>query len=775
MAKVASRYLVVHPWAVIEEGFHADHARESESIFSVANEFMGVRGYFDEGYSGARLQGSYINGVYEEKPIEHPFLLKGLATRSCIMVNTVDWLFTRLTVDGETLDLATSRVRDFVRRLDMQTGTMTRDFIWETASGKALRVSFARFTSMVASSLAYQRVTIEALNSAGTVQVQSGLDFSQPHEHMFGRNVWQCTRKAADAGTYAILAQTESSGLQAFSSFQLQTTAAIAPQVVEDDKYIGVTFELALAPGVPVTFDKLVANHAVKEPGVDPEQVWQDGMARAAEYHALSYEMAWQQHKAYWDDVWTRFDLTVEGDPETQQGVRFNIFHLHQTYHGNDPTLNIGPKGLTGEVYDGCTFWDTEAYCSQFFLFNNPTAAKNLIKYRHHQLPGALERAKQVDCKGAKFPFVTMDGTESCGLWHWGNTEIHIDAAVAYSIWHYVNISEDTEFLYREGIELLLLISRYYASRGGWNAQGEFGIMSVCGPDEFHCMVNNNSYTNFMARKAFAYTLQVIDEMQRSAPALLDTVRGKVALQPEEVAEWRRIVEHMRLPYAPESGLYEQHDGYFLLPHLDMETVPIEEIPLIRHWSFERLSWYDLIKQPDVLLFMFFHNQEFSRETKRKNYAYYEPRCSHESSLSPAVHSILAAELGLHEEAYKFWQFAARLDLDDYNRNTWEGLHVTAMGATWMNFIYGFGGLRSDGPVLAFQPYLPARWTAFSFRLQYRGSILSVTVSGAGATFAVVSGAAIPIKFFGQDYLIEGAGITLPIPAVHPEDALANA
>lgn len=764
MAKIAEKYLKVDPWLVIEEGFHAERGRVSESLFSLANEYMGVRGYFDEGYSGDKLLGSYINGLYEEKEIHHPAYFKGFATRFCFMVNTLDWLYTRIKIDGEMLDMAESRISDFVRVLDMKNGTLSREYLWETNSGKKLRIKFLRFLSMASPNLGCQRVIIEPLNFSGSADMVCGLDFSPIHEQE-GRNFWTCTKKGQHGDYVYIQGITQKSRQQLFSAFRLETSAPVDKHFVAGEKFAGLSFKAELKEGSAFSFDKMVINHDVRNKEIDVHTVWSEGTSLSEKHDKLAFDEALDSHKSYWADVWNKLDITIEGDPENQQGVRFCIFNLHQTYHGADPTLNVGAKGLTGEQYWGWTWWDTETYCLPFYMFNNPRAAESLLEYRYNTLPQALDRAVEMDCKGACYPMGTIDGTESCFVWQHGNLEVHVTAAIPYGIWHYMRVCGDKTFLYQKGIEVLLQCSRYFASRGNFSQRtGEFGIYGVMGADEFHMMVNNNTYTNIMAKKTFEYTLEVIEEMMAKAPGRLEEVFNRVDLKDGELEDWRLKAEKMRISFDEASLLFEQHDGYFDLPHTDVKAIPHTEFPVYKNWAYDRIFRTDMIKQPDVLLFLFFFSGEYCLDIKKANYDYYEPRCSHESSLSPAIHSILASELGMHDEALGFSKYSSRIDLDDYNRNTHEGLHITSMAATWMNIVYGFGGMRSDGETLIFNPTLPKGWDSYSFRILYKGSVLSITINRDKINLVIVNGPSVVIKVYGKSYSINTDCVSINIP-----------
>ena len=518
MSKVATRYLEVNPWTVTEKGFHPKRSRVSESVFSLANEYMGARGSFEEGYSGDSLRGCFFNGIFEEKPITHSAAFKGMTTRKTFTVNSVDWLYTRIKIEGEQLDINKSKITEFVRQLDMRTGTLTREFVWHTPKGKKLRLTFLRFISMKTPNLSGQRITFEPLNFSGTVKVCSGLDFSTIHKQE-KRNMWRTLRKGETNAIYSILAETEQTKQRVFSSFCLKSERKLNTKLVEKDKFIGVDYSLKLTQGKAVSVDKLVVNNTDKNARHSSTKVWAKGIELAKKISTPSFDDTLIQHSVFWADIWDTLDITIDGDPENQQGVRFCIFQLHQTYHGLDPNLNIGAKGLTGEAYDGCAWWDTETYCLPFYLFNNPKAARNLLSFRYKTLPGAVKRAKELDCVGARYPMTTHDGSETCGVWQHGDLEIHVSAAIAFGIWHYDKICQDKTFLYTKGIEMLLQISRYYASRGGWSPlTDEYGFWGVMGADEFHMMIHNNCYTNVMAKKSFEFTLKVVEEMKKAAP-----------------------------------------------------------------------------------------------------------------------------------------------------------------------------------------------------------------------------------------------------------------
>jgi maltose phosphorylase len=453
MAKVADKYLKVDPWAIIEEGFDPERNRVSESIFSLGNEYMGVRGYLDEGYSGDSLIGSYYNGLFEEMKLGAHY--KGIIKSLRFMANAVDWLYTRISIDDEELDIAKSQISGFVRKLDFKTGVMSRTFIWHLRNGHSVKVSFQRLVSMTTSHLGCQNVSFQPLDFSGAVKIRSGLDFSVIHEDQ-GKNLWQSVRKEQIDNQYAIMAKTVNTGNRLFSSFIIESDAQMNQRLVEEDKFIGLDFTLALEKGKSTGFNKIVVNYAEKDLKNDSASVWSKGLELSSQYFSMTFNDIYTEQAAYWKHIWETSDITIEGDPENQQGIRFCVFQLYQTYHGDNPGLNIGAKGLTGEAYRGLAFWDTESYCLPFYIFNNPKAAKSLLEFRYKTLGEAIERAKEMDCEGASYPIATIDGTESCDLWQHSNLQLHVGSAIAYGIWHYTRIVGDSEFLYTKGIEMII-------------------------------------------------------------------------------------------------------------------------------------------------------------------------------------------------------------------------------------------------------------------------------------------------------------------------------
>ncbi len=764
MAKFADKYFLADAWKIIEDGFDPEYGEVAESVFSQANEYMGVRGYFEEGYTGAHMQGSYFNGIYEEKK-QGSQGYKGVVDTTEFMVNAVDFLYTRINLDGETLDIGTCNISSFKRTLDMKSGLLTRSFLWETKSGRKLELTFERLLSMKKNKIAVQRITVKALDFDGDVTIVSGLDFDTVHQSA-KESLWKCSVQECEGSHLAIMGETVRTAQHVYSFCSIDTKSVEEPAAssIIGEKRVARALVIRLDRNKAVTVTKKVYNAVHKHGSM--ESFLSQCSSGIKELENVSFEGVLQDNICWWKNVWRKADITIEGDEWNQQGIRFCIFQMFQTYHGAAAGTNIGAKGLTGEAYNGNAFWDTETYCLPFFLFNDVQAAKNLLMFRYLTLKEAKERAGDLDCRGAFYPVATISGKECCNLWQHASLQLQASTAVAYGIWFYEKLTQDIEFLMEYGMEMLIEICRMLADRGDFTEdRKKFGYYGVMGPDEFQMMVNNNCYTNYMAKFTFSYTLSVCRRLKEEKPKEMEALYLKRNLTEEECREWKEMEENMFLPFDEKTGIYEQHEGYFKLPHVDVDRIPVEDFPLYNHWSYDRIYRNDMIKQPDVLMFMLLFNSAFGEDTLRANYEFYEPRCIHESSLSPSVHSILASQLKKHEEAYRFFQFATRMDLDNYNRNSSEGLHTTSIAAAWMNIVYGFGGLRSDGENISLCPSMPKQWRSYSFRIGYREDVLLVEVDVEKVCLSTLEGKAIDIDLYGKLVAVGKEPKEIAVPA----------
>lgn len=752
MGKYADRYFQVHPWKIIEEGFDPDYSQVAESIFSLGNEYTGLRGYFDEGYSGPRLQGSYLNGVYERRMLPKSGY-KGMLPFTEFMVNTVDWVYTRISSGEQVLDLEKCRFSDFRRELDLRTGVLTRRFVWHIDEHTAVEICFERFTSMEQEQLVGQKLTLRAAKGSPVLTLRLGLDFTCPHVSV-GSPMFRPLSAAAGEARAEILAETKETRQQVWVGAVFHGLTDTRDASAEGIPALEECF--TLEPGQARTVTRVVTLCTART-----EAEKQTMARRTADAKQLlartEYETLKDASAAWWEKQWKVSDIEIDGDPENQQGIRFCVFQLHQTLHTAKYGAVFGAKGLTGEAYNGNTFWDSEVCCLPFYLINNPEAAKSFLKFRCDTLPEAMERAAALDCKGAFYPIATISGRECCDLWQHASLQLQASTGVAYGLWNYVHQTGDKEFLYAFGSRMLVEISRMLATRGDWDpVTHQYGYYCVMGPDEFQMMVHHNAYTNFMGKKTLIFALETLGAMEHEAP----DAYAALGVTPEELADWQEKADRMYLPYDENTKLFEQHMGYFHLPHVDINAISPEQFPLYSHWSYERIYRNDMVKQPDVLMFFLLYGSEFTREQLEANFDFYEPRCIHESSLSPSIHSILACRLGRLAKAESLFDFATRMDLDNYNRNTCEGLHTTSIAGAWMNIVCGFGGLRTDAATLTLAPSIPKGWTGYSFRVCTGGSILKVTVDQHSVKLQLLQGSGIRAVLYGKKINIDA------VPAV---------
>ena len=452
-------------------------------------------------------------------------------------------------------------------------------------------------------------------------------------------------------------------------------------------------------------------------------------------------------------------DITIKGDVKAQQGIRFNIFQLNQTYLGKDPRLNIGPKGFTGEKYGGSTYWDTEAYCIPFYMATkDQQVARNLLTYRYNQLGKAIENAAKLGFTNgaALYPMVTMNGEECHNEWEITFEEIHRNGAIAFAVYNYYRYTGDYSYIPEKGLEVLIGIARFWHQRATFSShKNKYMILGVTGPNEYENNINNNFYTNYIAKWCIDYTIEQIARVKEEYTADHSRIIEKVKLSAEEVKDWKEVADNMYFPYSEEHGVYLQQDGF-----LDKELTPVSQLdksqrPINQKWSWDRILRSPYIKQADVLQGFYFFEDHFSKQDLEKHFDFYEPLTVHESSLSPCVHSIQAAVLGRMEQAYTFYLRTSRLDLDDYNKEVKEGCHITSMAGTWMSIVEGFGGMRVKDDTLHFEPKIPEQWQGYSFKINFRNQVLKVSVQPGETKFTLEGDKELTVYVNGKPVQVE--------------------
>ena len=742
MAKISKTYLEIDPYKIIEKGFHKEQSEVSESLFSLGNEYSGIRGFFDEGYSGKSLQGSYFNGIYEYALSDTPNAYKGIVKRTHFTINSVNYVKTSIICNGNKLDLNISKFDNFYRELDMLSGLYTRTFDW-IIDDLVINVRFERLLNMDNPHECIQRITFKSSKET-TINLALSLDGNVLHWR--SDCYYKKNKEFVYDDVYGIQVNTLSTNQTVCSAMKVDIDAK-AKKCLKKDKEIEIFYDVRLDANKEKTITRYICNLVDKEAEVDLSFL---AVNEVQSLYNKGFEKSLSENKRFFAEVFDKSDIVIDGDDKNQQGIRYCIFQLAQTYHGVAKDNNIGAKGLTGEAYSGHAFWDSETYCLPYYLFTSKEASKNLLMFRYNTLDEARKRAIDLDCEGACYPIATRNGKEGCNLWQHASLQFQPSTAVVYAIFHYMNLYDDEKFMNDYGLEMIIEVCKFLLSRGQYNQDmTKFSFYGVMGPDEFQMMVNHNTYTNFMAKKCFDYLLDLIESNKYD----LAKVYKKTGFDKNYIDRIKDASNKMVILYDSKTHLFEQHDGFFDLPHIDVDSIPDSDFPLYSHWSYDRIYRNDMIKQPDVLMFMFLYNQDFTYEMKKANYEYYEPRCIHESSLSPSIHSIFACELNKKKEANDFFGFATRLDLDNYNNNTNEGIHMTSIAAAWMNIVYGFGGLRSDRKVLKISPMIIDSWNSYSFKITYHGALLKITVTKDKTE--VITNKQVTIYIYDKEYTIK--------------------
>ncbi|WP_151735404.1 glycoside hydrolase family 65 protein ['Paenibacillus yunnanensis' Narsing Rao et al. 2020] len=757
------QYLKIDEWSIIEESFDPNTQEISESVFSIGNGYMGGRANFEEQYSGHSLQGSYMAGVYYPDKTRVGWWKNGYPEYFAKVLNSTNWIGINIDLDGTPLDLAACTVGEFRRELNMKEGTLSRSFTATLTDGKEVKVESIRIVSMARHEIGAIRYSVTPLNFSGIITVTPYLDGDVKNKDSnYDEKFWnEVEKKAAADGGYLTL-KTKKLDFHVTSAFAFDIVVngeklAAEGEALEQEKYVGSKVAVPVQAGQQVVIYKYAANVTSRNYGLG--QLVEAAQTALQNAREAGFALLLTEQAAAWGEKWKESDIIIEGDVSAQQGIRFNIFQLNQTYTGEDDRLNIGPKGFTGEKYGGSTYWDTEAYCVPFYLSTADSGiARNLLIYRYKHLEKAKENARKLGFKkGALYPMVTMNGEECHNEWEITFEEIHRNGAIAYAIYNYVNYTGDKAYLGQYGLEVLVEISRFWEERVHYAPRkDQYVMLGVTGPNEYENNVNNNWYTNRIASWTMEYTLESLAYLQEHEAARYAELADKLELQDSETAKWQEIIAKMYYPADEDLGVFLQQDGF-----LDKELIPVKEVspenlPLNQNWSWDRILRSCYIKQADVLQGLYFLGDRYDLDTKKRNFDFYEPLTVHESSLSPCIHSILASELGYKEKAYEMYLRTSRLDLDNYNNDTEDGCHTTSMAGTWMSIVHGFGGLRVLGDRLILNPSNPGHWTSYSFKIMFRGARLKVKVTDLQVT--VINETEVPaaITVHGKDYTVNG-------------------
>ena len=728
-------YIVPNEWSIIEEVFAAENVKASESLFSIGNGAMGQRANFEEDYSGETLQGSYIGGVYYPDKTRVGWWKNGYPEYFAKVLNAPNWIGIHVQINNTNLDLNLCKVSNFRRELNMKEGWLSRSFNATLQTGEEIQVITQRLISVELNEIGAIKYSVKAINFSGEITFSPYLDAGIVNEDSnYDEYFWETLKLVEGKNNGCIYAKTLKTEFHVATAMEillkLNNKKIKVPQETKiEEKLITYTYKMNVSEGDTATIYKY--GSYVSSLNYNNEELIDASLQNVKEASLMGFDDLLKLQKQSWEEIWSTSDIIIEGDVKAQQGIRFNIFQLNQTYMGTDARLNIGPKGFTGEKYGGSTYWDTEAYCIPFYMGTKDSdVAKNLLLYRYNQLDKAIENAEKLGFKNgaALYPMVTMNGEECHNEWEITFEEIHRNGAMIYGIYNYVNYTQDFEYIPKYGLEVIIAVARFWHQRANFSkAKNQYVILGVTGPNEYENNVNNNFYTNYLAKWCIEYAIDCINKVKEQFEDDFNRVMVKTKLTKSETDKWVNVADNMYFPFSEEHKVYLQQDNF-----LDKELIPVSELPkserpINQKWSWDRILRSCYIKQADVLQGMYLFESKFSKEELERHFDFYEPLTVHESSLSPCVHSILAASIDRMPKAYEQYVRTSRLDLDDYNHEVDEGCHITSMAGTWMSIVQGFGGMRvNENGNLSFNPQIPEQWKSYSFTINFRGSTIKV-------------------------------------------------
>ena len=754
------------PWRIRELKLDLNVLAQSESLFALANGHLGLRGNLDEG-EPAGLPGTYLNSFYERRPLAYVEPGYGYPESGQSVINVTNGKLIRLLVDDEPFDVRYGRVVKHERTLDLRSGILDRLAEWTSPAGQKVRVHSRRLVSFTQRSIAAIAYEVEPLERPARLVLQSEL---VANEQLTGGVLSNDPRQGAPLQTVLeseeyhdrelavqLVHRTTSSGLRLAAAMDhfvdCPPGADISTLASSDAGRVSIT--IRLEPGQRLSIVKLLAygwsSQRSRQALLDQVQAALTA-ARHTGWDGLVSEQA-----AYLDEFWNAADVELDGDVEVQQAVRFGLFHILQAgARGEDRP--IPAKGLTGPGYDGHAFWDTETFVLPLLTCTLPPAAASALRWRQATLPAARIRAKQLELRGASFPWRTINGEESSGYWPASTAAVHINADIADAVVRYVGMTGDTDFEVDTGLELLVETARLWRSLGHFDAKHQFRIDGVTGPDEYSALADNNVYTNLMAQQNLRAAVSAALRHPERAQALNVTL--------DELREWREAAEAMAIPYNEGLGIHEQSEGFTSRQEWDFEHTSLDRYPLLLHAPYFELYRKQVIKQPDLVLAMHLRGEAFTAEQKARNFDYYERLTVRDSSLSDGTEAVIAAEVGNLDLAFDYLVEAALLDLHDLEHNTRDGVHIAALAGAWIALVDGFGGMRSHGDDLCFSPRLPSQLERLSFKLRYRGRILQVTALPQSVIYALLEGSPVRLSHHGEPFVLTATqAVTRPVPS----------
>ena len=766
-------------WRIVEARWSPQYFPRAETVFALSNGYVGIRGTPEEGRP-VLAPGTFINGFHETWPIVHAEEAYGLARVGQTMVEVPDATIMELFVNDEPLFLPTARMPEYARVLDMRNGTLTRELLWATPSGKRVRVRSCRMVSLEHRHLAAMSFEVTVDHPAPvTISSRVACDVEAVHggraerrdprlgRRLDHRTLHHCFCEGKD-GTVLLGYRAQNSGMTLAVGVahvvDVATPHDVSTHADPDNSEVVVTADAV--PGAPIRVVKYVTYQSSRE--VPPERLGDRCVRTVHRARRDGFEELLAAQRRNLDRFWDRADVVVDAEEapvQVQQATRWNVFQLAQASWRAEGT-GIPAKGLTGAAYDGHYFWDTEAYVLPFLAYTQPRIARNLLRFRHSMLPKARERAATLSQRGALFPWRTINGEEASASYQAGTAQYHLNADIAYAIRRYVDVRGDVGFLVEVGAEMLVETARLWVDLGFYGSDGCFHIHSVTGPDEYTTVVNDNAFTNLMARLNLGYAAAALRRLEVERPAAHAALLLDLGLEPSEPAAWEQAARQMYVPHDEQRGITPQDDTFLEREVWDVANTPREKFPLLLHFHPLVIYRHQVLKQADVVMAMFLLGDEFTVEEKRRNFDYYDPLTTGDSSLSACIQSIVAAEIGYEEAANRYFDFALLMDLADVAGNVSDGVHVAAAAGSWMALVFGFGGVRDFGGQLSIDPRLPRRWRSLAFSLRFADRQVRVRLSHEGERYLLDEGAALEVTIRGRRHKLEpGEPLELPAPA----------
>lgn len=766
----------VDEWALVETEFGVDDMGRTETLFAVGNGYLGLRGNVEEGRDG-HMHGTFINGFHETWPIRHAEEAFGFARVGQTIVNAPDAKIIRLYIDDEPLVITEAEIMDYERRLDFRRGVLSRRIEWRTPSGKRVLITSRRMTSFTDRHLGVIDYEVELLDADAAVTIssqilnrQDGRDeyragvteapgaFDPRKAETFTERVLQPRVQRRNEGHYVLGYQCTNSkmAISVGARHSIETASEYTETGSIGDDLAKHIYRVRAEKGVPIRITKLISYHtARKVPARELVDRCDRTLDRGAE---VGVAELFEQQRTWLEDYWARSDVEIAGQPELQQATRWNLFQLAQATARTDGG-GVAAKGVSGSGYGGHYFWDSEIYVMPFLSYTAPIVARNVLRFRQRMLDAARARALELNQRGALFPWRTINGLESSAYYAAGTAQYHIDADISYALCQYVAATGDEDFLARGAIDILVETARMWEDLGFWrtNTDDVFHIHGVTGPDEYTTVVNDNLYTNVMARANLAAAASAVDNLQVMDPDAHKRLVERLGVTPAEVASWRRAAAHMHIPFDAQLGVHPQDSAFLEKELWDLEHTPENHLPLLLHYHPLVIYRFQVLKQADVVLALYLQGDRFSTEEKLADFEYYDPLTTGDSTLSAVVQSIIASEVGYHELALRYFRSALFVDLADLHHNAADGVHVASTGGVWAGLVSGFGGFRDHNGRFTFDPRLPDGWDRLTFRLTLRGTRIRVDLTAEAVRFTIEVGeadAAVPLEVRGERVVV---------------------